>query len=314
MGCGKSTFGRLLSGQCACPFIDTDAVIEERSGKRIADIFAEEGEEAFRDMESALIKELAGKPDGEEIISCGGGLPVREENRKALKKAGFTVYLKAGEELLLKWLENGREERPMLSGGDLKERIRSLLSEREELYLKAADAVLELEECPEDEVLSELRKLWKERSADMKLLVINGPNLNFLGIRDKKVYGTEDYDALVRMIEAHARELKVRVECFQSNSEGAIIDRIQQAYCDGTEGIVINPGAYTHYSYAIRDALDSFDTIPMVEIHISDINAREEFRRLSVTAPVCDHQIVGHGLNGYLEAMDWIIEHGEIRS
>ncbi len=142
----------------------------------------------------------------------------------------------------------------------------------------------------------------------MKLLIINGPNLNFLGIRDRAVYGSETYDTLTEMIREHARTLGAEAECFQSNSEGAIIDRIQEAYFDGTAGIVINPGAYTHYSYAIRDALDSYDTIPMVELHISDIREREEFRRVSVTAPACDLQIVGHGLAGYLEAMDWIAE------
>ncbi|SFK52448.1 3-dehydroquinate dehydratase [Lachnospiraceae bacterium KH1T2] len=142
----------------------------------------------------------------------------------------------------------------------------------------------------------------------MKILVINGPNLNFLGIRDKNVYGTTDYNGLVKMIHEHASKKGVDVECFQSNSEGGIIDRIQLAYFDGTDGIVINPGAYTHYSYAIRDALDSFHTFPKVEIHISDIHSREEFRNVSVTSPVCDMQIVGHGLEGYLEAMDAIIE------
>ena len=140
----------------------------------------------------------------------------------------------------------------------------------------------------------------------MKILVINGPNLNFLGIRDKKTYGEQSYDHLVSMIKEKAEELGAEVECFQSNHEGAIIDRIQEAYFDGTSGIVINPGAYTHYSYAIYDALLSYDTIPMVEIHISDINSRDEFRKTSVTAPACDKQIVGHGLAGYLEAMDYI--------
>ena len=140
----------------------------------------------------------------------------------------------------------------------------------------------------------------------MKILVINGPNLNFLGIRDPETYGKQDYDQLVSLIKDKAAKLGVGVECFQSNHEGAIIDRIQEAYSDGTSGIVINPGAYTHYSYAIYDALLSYDTIPMVEIHISDINSRDEFRRTSVTAPACDHQIVGHGLDGYLEAMEWI--------
>ncbi len=142
----------------------------------------------------------------------------------------------------------------------------------------------------------------------MKILVINGPNLNFLGIRDKAVYGTDDYDHLVKLIKDKAEELGIETECYQSNHEGDLIDRIQQAYSDGTEGIVINPGALTHYSYALYDALGSYDTIPKVEVHISDINARDEFRKVSVTAPACDRQIVGHGLNGYLEAMEYLVD------
>ncbi|MCR4591113.1 MAG: type II 3-dehydroquinate dehydratase [Lachnospiraceae bacterium] len=138
----------------------------------------------------------------------------------------------------------------------------------------------------------------------MKILVINGPNLNFLGIRDREIYGSESYDSLVSMMHKHAEEKGYDLECFQSNHEGDIIDRIQKAYFDGTDGIVINPGAYAHYSYAIRDALDSYHTIPKVEIHISDISSRDEFRRTSVTAPVCDRMIAGEGLNGYLLAMD----------
>ena len=141
----------------------------------------------------------------------------------------------------------------------------------------------------------------------MKILVINGPNINFLGIREKSVYGAEDYDYLLNMIGNKGEELGIAVEVFQSNHEGAIIDRIQDAYFDGTDGIVINPGAYTHYSYAIRDALASIQ-LPKVEIHISDITAREEFRKVSVTAPVCNKQIYGHGLNGYLEAIDAVME------
>ena len=137
----------------------------------------------------------------------------------------------------------------------------------------------------------------------MKLLIINGPNINFLGIREKAVYGTQNYDALLKMIEEKSKELDVKVEVFQSNHEGAIIDRIQDAYFDGTEGIVINPGAYTHYSYAIRDALASRQ-LPKIEIHISDIMQREVFRHVSVTAEVCDEQIKGLGLDGYLVAME----------
>ena len=140
----------------------------------------------------------------------------------------------------------------------------------------------------------------------MKLLVINGPNLNFLGIREKGIYGTQDYKYLVDIIQNKAKEAGCEIECFQSNHEGAIIDKIQEAYFDGTEGIVINPGAYTHYSYAIRDALASI-VVPKVEIHISDITQREEFRRISVTKEVCDHQIYGQGLDGYLMAIDYIL-------
>ena len=141
----------------------------------------------------------------------------------------------------------------------------------------------------------------------MKILVINGPNLNFLGRRDPKQYGTETYASLCEKIENAAKERGDSVELFQNNCEGTIIDRLQAAYDDGTEGIVINPGAYTHYSYAIRDALE---VLPMkkVEVHISDIHNREAFRSVSVTAPVCDKQIVGLGTDGYLVAMEALHE------
>ena len=141
----------------------------------------------------------------------------------------------------------------------------------------------------------------------MKILVINGPNLNFLGIREKGIYGTRDYAGLVKMIEDKGKETGSEISVFQSNHEGAIIDKIQEAYFDGTEGIVINPGAFTHYSYAIRDALASI-VVPKVEIHISDITKREEFRKISVTKEVCDKQIYGHGLQGYLEAIEYLLE------
>lgn len=141
----------------------------------------------------------------------------------------------------------------------------------------------------------------------MKLLVINGPNLNFLGIRDKSIYGKQDYNYLVNLIREEACKRGLEVECFQSNHEGGIIDRIQESYFDNTAGIVINPGAYTHYSYAIRDALETI-TAPKIEVHISDVHAREEFRHVSVTKPVCDDQIVGKGLQGYVLAMDRVLE------
>ena len=142
----------------------------------------------------------------------------------------------------------------------------------------------------------------------MKILVVNGPNLNFLGIRQPGVYGAQDYEYLKKVIMKKAEELEVEVDIFQSNSEGAIIDRIQQAYFDGTQGIIINPGAYTHYSYAIADALSSVEQIKKIEVHISNIYSREEFRHKSVTAPVCDGQISGLGFNGYMYAMETLVD------
>ena len=141
-----------------------------------------------------------------------------------------------------------------------------------------------------------------------KILVINGPNINFLGIREKGIYGQDNYGTLVNMIEDKAKELGVEVEVFQNNSEGAIIDRIQKAYYDKVSGIVINPGAYTHYSIAIRDALGSIEDIPKIEVHISNVHRREEFRHTSVTVPVCNGQVVGLGLKGYLYAMEAVLD------
>lgn len=141
----------------------------------------------------------------------------------------------------------------------------------------------------------------------MNLLVINGPNINFLGIREKGIYGTKDFNSLIEMLEEKAKELGITIETYQSNCEGEIIDRIQKAYYDKVDGIIINPGAYTHYSYAIRDALASID-VPKIEVHISNVHKREEFRHVSVTAPVCTGQIVGLGFQGYLLAVDAILE------
>lgn len=140
----------------------------------------------------------------------------------------------------------------------------------------------------------------------MKILIINGPNINFLGIREKEIYGEKDYQYLLGMIGKKGEETNTQIEVFQSNHEGAIIDRIQDAYADGTEGIIINPGALAHYSYALADALASL-TITKAEVHISDITKRDEFRKISVTASACNTLIYGKGLEGYLEAIDYLI-------
>lgn len=144
----------------------------------------------------------------------------------------------------------------------------------------------------------------------MKLLVINGPNINMLGIREPDIYGTESYAELIRLINAHAAELGIAVENFQSNHEGAIVDKIQAAYFDGIDGIVINPAAYTHTSVAIADALKAV-RIPAVEVHISAVETREAFRQISYVRDIAVKTITGRGLAGYIEAIDFLVaNHG----
>ena len=140
----------------------------------------------------------------------------------------------------------------------------------------------------------------------MKILVLNGPNLNMLGIREPGIYGSETYRDLLEKIDAHAQTRGVSVDFFQSNHEGALVDRIQEAY-GNTDGIVINPGAYTHTSIALLDAVKAVG-IPTVEVHISDVARREPFRSVSYIRAACVGSIIGHGTDGYLEAMDLLIE------
>lgn len=142
----------------------------------------------------------------------------------------------------------------------------------------------------------------------MKILVLNGPNLNFLGIREPQIYGKQTYQDLLDMLHEKAEKDGFELVAKQSNHEGQLIDWIQEAYYDGTDGIVINPGALTHYSYALFDALSSVTTIPKIEIHISDITKREGFRKISLTKDGCDGQIYGRGFAGYLDAIDAVIE------
>lgn len=136
----------------------------------------------------------------------------------------------------------------------------------------------------------------------MRILVINGPNLNFLGIREKNIYGTKDYLDVKSYIEDEATKRGHNIEIVQSNIEGELINYIQKAYYDSVEAIIINPGAYTHYSIALYDALKSVN-IPTVEVHLSNVHAREEFRHKSVTAPACIGQICGFGEYGYIMAI-----------
>lgn len=140
----------------------------------------------------------------------------------------------------------------------------------------------------------------------MKLLVINGPNLNMLGIREKHLYGAQTYDDLCDYIQKKARELGVEAELFQSNHEGAIVDAIQGAY-KRVDGIVINPAAYTHTSVAILDALKAAQ-LPAAEVHLTDVTKREPFRQISYAGMACQAHFIGLGFEGYAKAMEWMKE------
>ncbi len=138
----------------------------------------------------------------------------------------------------------------------------------------------------------------------MKIKVINGPNLNMLGIREPDHYGSTSYAALVKLIEDYCRENNIEVKCVQSNHEGDLVDEIQDCY-NKFDGIVINPGAYTHTSIAILDAAKSV-SLPTVEVHISDVSKREDFRQVSFIRAACVKTITGHGINGYIEAIEFL--------
>ncbi len=139
----------------------------------------------------------------------------------------------------------------------------------------------------------------------MKILIINGPNLNMLGVREPELYGKQDYKGLVKLIKGYAKEKGVKVETYQSNYEGDIVTKIQRAL-KNTDAIVINAGAYTHTSVAILDALKSVN-IPTVEVHITDVNNRDDFRKVSYVSLFAEKVVVGKGFNGYLEAIDYLI-------
>ena len=141
----------------------------------------------------------------------------------------------------------------------------------------------------------------------MKIYVINGPNINMLGIREPEHYGKDSYNKLIDMLKEHAENKGYELICYQSNHEGDLVDKIQEAYFNEASGIVINPGAYTHTSIALLDAVKS-TCLPTVEVHISKVEEREAFRQVSYIRNACRKTITGHGINGYTEAIDFLLE------
>ena len=297
MGSGKTTCGRLLAQRLGRPFVDCDQQIEERAGRSIPEFFATRGEAAFRELESRVLQELSAQSG--LVIATGGGAVLRPENANALRRGGLVIFLARPAEDIYDSLAT--QHRPLAQNG--RQDFLDTFARRLPLYRAAADLTVTGFASPEatvDEILTGLAH------PPRRFLVINGPNLNLLGSREPGIYGEQSYESLCRLITSHAQAHGATAVCFQSNHEGAIIDRIQAA--QGIyDAIILNPGAYTHYSYAILDALKAV-TVPAYEVHISHIDQREPFRAVSVTAPACVGQLYGHGFQGYLMAMDHFLE------
>ena len=295
-GSGKSTVGKLLAQKCGLKFVDTDEIFEKDNGISPSKCIKEQGESAFRALEKDAVAQAALK--GGRVIATGGGVVLDPENIELLALNGTMVYLHR------KLSELATGGRPLSKG---KENLKAMYYLRLPIYLSNADLSVAVKDGVAKTVDEVIAGLHNQGRRKLHLLIVNGPNLNMLGIREPDLYGRETYADLINLCREKAGELGVEVEFFQSNHEGELVDIIQQSY-GVTDGIVINPGAYTHTSVALLDALKSVG-IPTIEVHITDVDSREEFRRISYIRSAALQTIAGHGLAGYTEAMEKLTEH-----
>ena len=291
-GCGKSKTAKYLQIEKNQYIIDLDKYIEEQLETDIPTIFSKYGEEYFRLLETRALEQIS-DDFGDVIVSCGGGVVTNSNNFTVMKK-GVTVFLDAPIETLKEHLCNSSTQRPLLKV----KTIEQIYNERIELYRKFADVTISYNSYIEaaDEIMEIINGKLKK-----KILVINGPNLNMLGLRDPKHYGTLTLDEINNMIK---EETAFDFEFYQSNHEGAIVDKLQEY--KKYDGIIINPAAYTHTSVAILDALKAVG-LPTVEVHLSNINSREEFRKFSYISLYAAKTICGKGFEGYTEALDFFL-------
>ena len=287
---GKTTVGKILAERLERRFVDTDELIEEQIGMSIKEYFECFGEEKFRRIESEIIGSLAG--ENSLVIATGGGAILREENVSALKYNGKLYFIDRPLDLLVPTVS-----RPLSSD---RASVEMRYKERYSIYCDVCD--VRIDAMGDAETVAE-----KIPEKKMKIYVLNGPNLNMLGIREPDKYGTHCFGELISMIQSHCRKLNIEAVCYQSNHEGELVDKIQEAYFEKADGIVINPGAYTHTSIALLDAVKAV-SLPTVEVHISDVTKREDFRQVSYIRSACKKTIMGHGIQGYIEAIDYLVE------
>ncbi|MCR5686863.1 MAG: type II 3-dehydroquinate dehydratase [Lachnospiraceae bacterium] len=326
-GSGKSTVGKALAQKLGLDYADTDEIFRDENGMKPSECIRLKGESTFRRLEKKAVCSAA--KTGGRVIATGGGVVLDPENMEMLSLNGRTVFLNR------KLEELATRDRPLSEGS---ENLKGLYYRRLPIYLANCEFAVNVEgdvgsvadtvahELAGDRIrpggAGENRTGGNEiggaglhnipnRSAEenlvkrdgcMNILIINGPNLNMLGIREPDIYGSNTYDDLMRLCRKKAEELGICVRFYQSNHEGDLVDIIQQAY-GMYNGIVINPGAYTHTSVAILDALKAVG-IPAVEVHISDVGSREDFRQTSYIRQYVRATITGHGFAGYTEAME----------
>jgi 3-dehydroquinate dehydratase-2 len=298
-GVGKTTVGRLVADRLGRPFIDSDAEIERREGAFCAEILNQRGEDAFRDVERAVVAELSERRG--IVLAVGGGAPMTCAD--LLSRHSVVAYLQRNIEEIARTLD--ASSRPLSRSID---DLRRLHDARAATYERLADV-----RVADEDAIAAAAAIgdFARRCLKARLLILNGPNLNMLGTREPEIYGSRTYGDLLAEITRAADERGIAADTLQSNHEGQLIDLIQSAL-HKYDGIVVNPGAYTHYSYAIHDALKAVaHAVPAVETHLSDIAAREEWRRVSVTEPACVAQISGRGFAGYADAMDFLLDLAE---
>jgi len=290
-GSGKTSVGTFLAEKTGREFLDTDEESEHICGTTPAAVIKKYGEKTFRKIENEAVCDLC-KLSG-KVIATGGGVVTNGDNFDAVRQNSVVVFINRDISVL------PTDNRPLSQANSLED----MYTHRLPLYRKFCDFEVDGNGTVEEVAIEILERIDGKMR---KILVINGPNINMLGIREPKIYGKQTYHTLTENIGEWAKELGCEVECFQSNHEGDIVDRIQRAYSDGTYGIVINPAAYTHTSVAILDALKAVG-LPAVEIHISDINEREAFRRISYAGLACEEHYIGLGFEGYKKGLEYLV-------
>lgn len=290
-GCGKSKTARHLSEITNYKIIDLDKYIEEKTGNKISEIFTKYGEKYFRHLENVSLSEI-NSSHSNLIVSCGGGIVTNEDNKEVMRN-GTTIFLDASVEVIKSHLELSDTVRPLLKTRTVEE----IYNERIEYYRDFADYTINYQnyEDAANKILEIISGVHKKR-----ILVVNGPNLNMLGFRDPKHYGTLTLEELNAYI---AMDKTFDFEFYQSNCEGAIIDKLQTY--NKYNAIIINPAAYTHTSVAIHDCLESI-SIPKIEVHLSEVDNREEYRKINFVRDVCDKSFQGKKEKSYIEAVEYL--------